>query len=182
MQNWSHDKEGMDVAKRKSKAIDPVATLDQAATAVEAGEKDQARTPLRAYRRWRLQGNAAPSGGDERYGELVARSGPEITVAVSGSDEASSGRPSPSPESLRSLARLVLGYLECIREKYRGVEVDPVVALREAETALERGDLDAADKHAEDYHGSRVCGGEPPGGKERFDLLRKRLCALKREP
>ena len=42
------------MARRKQKAIDPVVTLDQAAAAVEASDKDQARTLLRAYRRWRL--------------------------------------------------------------------------------------------------------------------------------
>jgi hypothetical protein len=47
-----------------------------------------------------------------------------------------------------------------------------MAALREAELALERGDLEAAGRHIEDYDGFRVCGGkEPPGGKKKHDLL-----------
>jgi hypothetical protein len=69
------------------------------------------------------------------------------------------------------------------REKYRDVVVDPAAALKEAELALERGDLESAGRHLEDYDGFRVCGGKgPPGGKEKYDLLRKRHSALKLEP
>jgi hypothetical protein len=169
------------VARRKQKAIDPTATLDQAEAAVDAGDKGEARTLLKAYRRWRLAGNAVPSGCDERYGELVDRSGPEIIVRIA---EPSPDRPvRPAADALRSLARLALDLVRRQEDKYRGVEIDPVAALREAELALERGDLEAAGKHVEDYDGFRVCGGEEPaGGKEKHDALRKRLSALKREP
>lgn len=58
-----------------------------------------------------------------------------------------------------------------------------MAARREAEAALERGDRETTGKHIEDYDGFRVCGGEePPGGKEKHNLLWKRLSALKREP
>jgi len=169
------------MATRKRKPIDPLATLDQAESAVRAGEKDQARPLLRAYRRWRLKGNPAPRGGDERYGELVDRSGPEIVVQFA---EPSADCPSPpASDVLRPLVNLLLDIVHRKIEKYRGVTVDPVAALREAEVALERGELDLAGKHLEDYDGFRVCGGEePPGGKEKYDLLWKRLSALKREP
>jgi hypothetical protein len=171
----------MSMAKRKPTAIDPVATLDLAEAAVEASDKGQAHTLLRSYRRWRLAGNAAPPRGDERYGELVDRSGPKITVRFA---EPSPDRPPrPVEDILEPLARLLLSAVDRIREKYRGVEVDPVAALREAEAALECGDLETAGKFIEDYDGFRICGGkEPRGGKEKHDRLRKRLSALKREP
>jgi hypothetical protein len=163
------------MAKRKAKAIDPAATLDQAAEAVEVGDKSQARKLLKAYHRWRLAGNPAPPGGDERFGELVDRSGPEIVIA-----NPEAGIPQGAIEAL---ARLLLGSVRRKREKYQGVAVDPVAALREAELALERGDLEAAGRHIEDYDGFRVCGGkEPPGGKEKHDLLWKRYSSLRREP
>jgi hypothetical protein len=172
--------EGTSMAKRKQKAIDPAATLDQASAAVEAGDKGQARTFLKSYRRWRLKGNAAPPGSDERYGDLVDRSGPTFTVVVA---EPSPDRPPlPAGDVLRPLARLLLSIARRKVEKYRGVEVDPEAALREAELALDRGDLEVAGKHIEDYDGFRVCGGkERPDGKEKHDLLWKRLAALKRE-
>jgi hypothetical protein len=59
------------MAKRKPKAIKSVVTLDQAQATVEAGEPDEAHKLLKAYRRWRLKGNVAPPGSDERYDELV---------------------------------------------------------------------------------------------------------------
>jgi hypothetical protein len=169
------------MAKRKRKALDPGATLDQAEAALQAGDRYAAHRPLRAYRRWRLAGNAAPPGGDERYGELVDRSGPEIIVRIA--EPSADCPPRPVADVLRPLAELLLSMVDRIREKYQGVEVDPVAALREAEAALDRGDLEAAGKHIEDYDGFRVCGGkEPPGGKEKHDLLWKRLSALRREP
>jgi hypothetical protein len=171
------------MARSKRKDIDPSATLDQAAAAVEAGHKTQARTLLKAYRRWRLSGNAAPPGGDEGYGELVDRSGPQITRVFPKADETSSARPLLSLESLRSLAQLVSSIHDRTREKYKGVVVDPLAALREAELSLDRGDLETAGKHIGDYEGFRTCGGEePPGGKKKHDLLLRRLSALKREP
>jgi hypothetical protein len=172
--------EGIDMARRKN-AIDPAAILDQAEAALEAGDRYAAHGPLKAYRRWRLKGNAPPPGGDERYGELVDRSGPKFTVVVA---EASPDQPArPAGDILRPLASLLLALARQQIEKYRGVQVDPVAALREAELSLERGDLEAADRNLEDYDGFRVCGGEqPPGGKEKHDLLWKRLRALKREP
>jgi hypothetical protein len=70
-----------------------------------------------------------------------------------------------------------------IRKKYQGIEVDQVAALREAEAALTRGDLETAGKHMEDYEGFRAWSGkEPPGGKEKHDLVQKRLSSLKKEP
>jgi hypothetical protein len=70
-----------------------------------------------------------------------------------------------------------------MRDRYRGVVVDMAAALRDAERDLDRGDLEAAGQHPEDYRGGRVCGGdEPPGGGETYDLLWKRLWALKKEP
>jgi hypothetical protein len=172
------------MAKRRPKAIDPVATLDQAEAAVEAGDRGRAHGLLKAYRRWRLAGNAAPPGGDERYGELVDRTGPKFTLVNAEADSSPSARPPVLPaDALAALARLLLSWMDRIREKYRGVEVDPVAALRDAEQALERGDLEAAGKHLEDYRGFRVCGGkEPPEGRENYDLLLKRLSALKRQP
>lgn len=169
------------MAKRKQKAIDPAATLDQATAAVEAGDKGQARTLLRVYRRWRLAGNTAPPGSDKRYSELVDRSGPEIIVRMA--EPSPDDPPRPAADVLRPLARLLISMADRIREKYQGVEVDPVAALREAEAALERGDLEEAGKHIEDYDGFCVCGGrELPGGKEKHDLLWSRLSVLRREP
>jgi hypothetical protein len=151
------------MANRKQKPTDPAAMLDQAEAALEAGDRHAAHRPLKAYRRLRLKGNAAPPGGDERYGELVDRSGPKVTVVVA---EPSPDQPArPAGDVLRPLARLLLDMVRRKIEKYRGVQVDPVAALREAELALERGDLETADRHLEDYDGFRVCGGEqPPGG------------------
>ncbi len=168
------------MATMKRRGIDPTVSLDQAEAAVVVGDKEQARTLLKAYRRWRLAGNAARPEGDERYGELVDRSGPEIIFRFA---EPSQDRPSqPAANILRPLARLLLSLADHIRQKYQGVEVDPVVALREAEAALERGDLEAASKYIEDYHCFRFCGGvEPPGGEEKYDRLWKRLLALERE-
>jgi hypothetical protein len=163
------------MAKRKQQTFDPAATLDQAAAAVEAG------TLLKAYRRWRLKGNAAPHECDERYGELVDRTRLEITVRIA--EPAPGHPPLPPGDVVRPLARLLLRMARRKIEKYRGVEVDPVAALREAELALERGDLEAARKQLEDYDGFRACGrNEPPGGGEKYDLLRKRVSALKKEP
>jgi hypothetical protein len=163
------------MAKAKRKDTDQAATLDQAAAAVEAGDKGQARTLLKVYRRWRLAGNVASPQCDERYGELADPSGPKIVRSYAEHDV--SARPFIRPYYL------LLAVAEGVREKYAGIEVDPVAALRGAELALERGDLEAASKHIEDYDGFRVCGGEePPGGKEKHDILWKRLSALKREP
>jgi hypothetical protein len=168
---------------RGKKPFDPTATLDQAEAAVEAGDEGRGSTLLKAYRRWRLAGNAAPPGGDERYGELVERSGPRVVRVFPNADESSPDPPVLPLETLLSLARLVQGIRDRTREKYQGIVVDPVAALREAEAALERGDLEAAGKHIGDYEGFRACGGEePPGGKEKRDLLHRRLSGLSREP
>jgi hypothetical protein len=166
--------EGTNMARRTQKAIDPVATLDQAEATIEAGDREEAHRLLKAYRRWRLNGNADPPGGDERYGELVDRSGPKFTVVVA--EPSPSANPTPPGDAVRPLARLLLDIVHRKIERYRGVTVDPVATLREAELALERGDLEAADNHLEDYDGFRVCGGE------KHDLLWKRVSSLKQEP
>jgi hypothetical protein len=68
------------------------------------------------------------------------------------------------------------------RAKYRDVAVDAVAALREAEQALERGDVDVADRHLEDYDGFQACGGqEPPEGATKYRQLSERLRALRTE-
>jgi hypothetical protein len=169
------------MATRKPKAIDLAVTLEQADAAVEAGDRQEAHRLLRAYRRWRLKGNAAPADGDERYGDLVDRSGPKITFVVA--EPSPDSPPRPAADVLGPLARLLLSIVDSLREKYQGVEVDPVLALREAEAAVDRGDLEAADKHLEAYDGFCVCGGvEPASGKEKHGRLRKRLSALERKP
>jgi hypothetical protein len=171
------------MVKRKPMTLDPLTTLDQAAAAVEANDRWQAHKLLRAYRRWRLAGNAAPPGADEKYGQLVNRSGPKFTAVLDKSGGSAAGPPAIPQAALASLARLLLSMEDCLRKKYEGVEVNPVVVLREAEAALERGDLESAGKDLEAYDGFCVCGGnEPPGGKDQHDRLRRRLSALSKEP
>lgn len=169
------------MVKRKHPSFDPKATLAQAEVNVQADDHDGAHRLLKAYRRWRLKGNAAPPGGDEKYGELVDRSGPKFTVVVA---EPTSDQPArPAADAIEPLARLLLNIVHRKLEKYRGVQVDPVAALREAELALERGDLETAGKYLEDYDGFRCCGGAvPTGGNEQYKSLFARVSALKRTP
>src|SRR5262249_18556134 len=109
---------------RKRQTIDPSATLDQAGAAAGAVARPEAHRLLEAYRRGRLQGNAAPPGGDERYGELVDRTGPEIVVRFAESSPDEPAR--PAGDVLRPLARLLRDIVRRKVEKYRGVKVDPV--------------------------------------------------------
>src|SRR5947209_459274 len=113
----------MNMAKRK-KALDQLATLDQAEAATKAGDCFEAHRLLKSYRRWRLKGNAAPPGSDERYGELVELSGPKVTITVA---ESSPSDPPTTPEqALRPLLDLLIHLARRKIEKYRGVVVDLV--------------------------------------------------------
>src|SRR5436190_21520321 len=110
------------MAKRKRQSFDPQATLAQAEVCVQADDRREAHRLLRAYRRWRLKGNAAPPGGDEKYGDLVNRSGPKFTVVIA---EPTPDQPArPADDVLRPLARLLLDIVYRKIEKYRSVQVD----------------------------------------------------------
>lgn len=101
------------MAKSRREVFDPEATLTQAEEFVQAGDLDQAHPLLKAYRCWRLKGNTAPLGGDERYGDLVDRSSPKFTFLLADAGEASSGHPPATPgNALSALARLLLSLVD----------------------------------------------------------------------
>jgi hypothetical protein len=168
------------MAKGK-KVFDPEANFTKAEAAIQAGDRYEANRLLKMYRRWRLAGNPAPAGADERYGELMDRAGPEFAFAVA--EPPPSDHQPPPGNLVRSLAALLLNIVRRKQEKDKGVKIGPIAALNDAEQALQRGDVETAQQRLDDYDGFRICGGkEPPGGRERYDLIQERLSALRGEP